>query len=82
MKTNKLILMCAALVAGSMANLSMTHAQSPAETPNKDALITWTATGKQSGKVDVLFVQNAKGRNVCGGKARPARSKPGDRVLH
>src|SRR5947199_10074254 len=60
MKTNKLILMCAALAAGSMANLSMTHAQSPAETINKDALITWTATGKQSGNVDVLFVQNAK----------------------
>jgi hypothetical protein len=60
MKTNKLILMCAALAAGSMGNLSTTHAQSPAETTNKDALITWTATGKQSGNVDVLFVQNAK----------------------
>src|SRR5207247_5202610 len=61
MKTNKLILMCAALAAGSMANLSTTYAQSPAETTDKDALITWTATGKQSEKnVDVLFVQNAK----------------------
>ena len=60
MKTNKLILICAALAAGSMANLSPTHAQSPAETPNKDALITWTATGKQSDNVDVLFVQNRK----------------------
>src|SRR5438067_8903574 len=60
MKTNKLILIYAALAAGTMANLSPTHAQSPAETPNKDALITWTATGKQSGNVDVLFVQNAK----------------------
>src|SRR5438876_11172184 len=60
MKTNKLILMCAALVVGSMANLSTTYAQSPAETTDKDALITWTASGKQSGNVDVLFVQNAK----------------------
>ncbi len=61
MKTNKLILMCAALAAGSMANLSTTYAQSPAETTDKAALITWTATGKQSEKnVDVLFVQNAK----------------------
>src|SRR5438034_8248588 len=60
MKTNKLILICAAFAAGSMANLSTTYAQSPAETPNKEALITWTATGKQSGNVDVLFVQNAK----------------------
>src|SRR5213595_1324950 len=60
MKTNKLILICATLAAGSMANPSSTHGQSPAETTNKDALITWTATGKQSGNVDVLFVQNAK----------------------
>ncbi len=61
MKTNKLILICAALAAGSMANLSTIYAQSPAETTDKDALITWTATGKQSEKnVDVLFVQNAK----------------------
>src|SRR5216110_1058111 len=60
MKTNKLILICATLAAGSMANLSTTYAQSPTETINKDALITWTATGKQSGNVDVLFVQNAK----------------------
>ena len=60
MKTNKLILICATLAAGSMANLSPTHAQSPAETTDKAALITWTASGKQSGNVDVLFVQNAK----------------------
>src|SRR5438034_1490848 len=68
MKTNKLILMCAALVVGSMANLSTTYAQSPAETTNKDALITWTASGKQSGNVDVLFVQNAKGVTFKEGK--------------
>ena len=60
MKTNKLILICAALAAGSMANLSTIYAQSPGETTDKDALITWTASGKQSGNVDVLFVQNAK----------------------
>jgi len=68
MKTNKLILIYATLAAGSMANLSPTDAQSPAETPNKDALITWTASGKQSGKVDVLFVQNAKGVTFKEGK--------------
>jgi len=60
MKINKLILICGALAGISIANLSTTYAQSPAETTDKDALITWTATGKQSGKVDVLFVQNAK----------------------
>src|SRR6476661_6935795 len=68
MKTNKLILMCAALAAGSMANLSTTYAQSPSETTDKDALITWTAAGKQSGKVDVLFVQNAKNMSLSEGK--------------
>jgi hypothetical protein len=59
-KTNKLILICTVVAVGSMVNLSTTYAQSPAETTDKDALITWTATGKQSGNVDVLFVQNAK----------------------
>jgi hypothetical protein len=68
MKTNKLILICAALAAGSMANLSTTYAQSPAETTDKNALITWTATGKQSGNVDVLFVQNAKNVTFKEGK--------------
>src|SRR5437867_6368152 len=67
-RVTKLILMCAALAAGSMANLSTTYAQSPAETTDKDALITWTATGKQSGNVDVLFVQNAKGVTFKEGK--------------
>src|SRR6267154_6320192 len=68
MKTNKLILICAALAAGSMANPSTTYAQSPAETTDKDALITWTATGKQSGNVDVVCVQNAKGVTFKEGK--------------
>jgi hypothetical protein len=68
MKINKLILICGALAGISIANLSPTHAQSPAETTNKDALITWTATGKQSGNVDVLFVQNAKGVTFKEGK--------------
>src|SRR5881409_3982060 len=67
-RVTKLILMCAALAAGSMANLSTTYAQSPAETTDKDALITWTATGKQSGNVDVLFVQNAKNVTFSEGK--------------
>ena len=67
-KPNKLILICAALAAGSMANLSTTYAQSPAEATDKNAVITRTATGKQSGKVDVLFVQNAKGVTFKEGK--------------
>ena len=67
-RITKLILICAALAAVSMANLFTTYAQSPAETTDKDALITWTATGKQSGNVDVLFVQNAKGVTFKEGK--------------
>src|SRR5947208_2136490 len=68
MKINKLILICGTLAGISIANLSTTHAQSPAETTDKDALITWTASGKQSGNVDVLFVQNAKGVTFKDGK--------------
>ena len=68
MKTNELILICAALAAGSMGNLSTTYAQSPPETTDKAALITWTATGKQSKNVDVLFVQNAKNMSLSEGK--------------
>jgi hypothetical protein len=68
MKTKRLILICASLAADSMANLSMTYAQSPSETTDKAALITWTATGKQSKNVDVLFVQNAKNMSFSEGK--------------
>jgi hypothetical protein len=68
MKINKLILMCAALAAGNMGNLPTTYAQSPSETTDKNALITWTATGKQSKNVDVLFVQNAKNMSLSEGK--------------
>ena len=68
MKITKLILICGALAGISIANLSTTHAQSPAETTDKDALITWTASGKQSSNVDVLFVQNAKGVSFKDGK--------------
>ncbi len=68
MKRIKLILICATLAAGSMTNLSTTYAQSPTETTDKAALITWTATGKQSKNVDVLFVQNAKNMSFSEGK--------------
>src|SRR5437762_3309689 len=68
MKINKLVLICGALAGISIANLSTTHAQSPAETTDKNGLITWTATGKQSGNVDLLFVQNAKNVTLDKGK--------------
>jgi hypothetical protein len=68
MKINKLILICGALAGITIANASSINAQSPAETANKDVLITWTATGKQSANVDVLFVQNAKNVTLDKGK--------------
>src|SRR5437773_3980498 len=68
MKMNKLILICGTLAGISIANLSTTDAQSLAETTDKVALLTWTASGKQSGNVDVLFMQNAKGVTFKDGK--------------
>jgi hypothetical protein len=61
--------MCAAFASIIIANPFATQAQSPAPASSKDALITWTATGKQSEKnVDVLFVQNAKNVSFSEGK--------------
>ena len=68
MKINKVVLMCAAFASIIIANPFTTQAQSPAPPSSKEALITWTATGKQSGKVDVLFVQNAKNVTFNEGK--------------
>jgi len=68
MKTNKLILIWGAAVGIMIANPFMTYGQSPTSAPGENPLITWTATGKQTGKVDVLFVQNAKSVTFNNGK--------------
>ena len=68
MKINRLILIGGTLVGVIIANPFTTYAQSPAPAPSENALITWTATGKQSGNVDVLFVQNAKDVTFKDGK--------------
>jgi hypothetical protein len=68
MKTNKLIPICAAVAGIIIAKPFMTYAESPTPTPTDNPLITWTATGKQSGNVDVLFVQNAKNVTFNNGK--------------
>jgi hypothetical protein len=68
MKINRLILTSAAITGISIASLFTADAQSPTPTSGENALITWTATGKQSGKVDVLFVQNAKNVTFNNGK--------------
>jgi hypothetical protein len=68
MKITKLILICVAVAGIITAKPFMTYAESPTPAPTANPLITWTATGKQSGKVDVLFVQNAKNVTFNNGK--------------
>ena len=68
MKINKLIVICGALAAISLASLFTAYAASPEPAPSASPVITWTATGKQSKNVDVLFVQNAKNMSFSEGK--------------
>jgi hypothetical protein len=67
-KVTKLILICGAFAGISIANPFTTYAVSPTPAPKANALITWTAGGKQSKNVDVLFVQNAKNVSFNQGK--------------
>ena len=64
MKTNRLIL-CGVLAGLVTATASTGYAQSR---PSENSAITWTAGGKQSKNVDVLFVQNAKNVTIDKGK--------------
>jgi len=68
MKINRLILTSGVLAGIIMAKPFTTYAASPTPAPRANALITWTASGKQSKKVDVLFVQNAKNVSFNKGK--------------
>ena len=65
---NKLILLSGALAGIIIANPFTTYAASPTPAPSANSVITWTASGKQSKKVDVLFVQNAKNMTFNKGK--------------
>lgn len=51
-----------------IATRFIANAASPTPAPGEKPLITWTATGKQSKNVDVLFVQNAKNMSFIEGK--------------
>ncbi len=68
MKIDKLILTCGALAGIIITGSFTTYAESPTPAPTSNPLITWTAGGKQSKKVDVLFVQNAKNVSFSKGK--------------
>jgi hypothetical protein len=67
-KITKLIVIFGALPSIIIAGPFTAYAASPTPAPSANALITWTASGKQSKKVDVLFVQNAKNVTFSQGK--------------
>jgi hypothetical protein len=67
-KITKLILICVALAGIVIATAFAAYAASPSPAPSANPLITWTAAGKQSKNVDVLFVQNAKNMSFSEGK--------------
>src|SRR5438552_5037026 len=67
-KVTKLILICGAFAGIIVANPFTTYAAPTTPAPGASPLITWTAAGKQSKKVDVLFVQNAKNVSFNKGK--------------
>jgi hypothetical protein len=67
-KITKLIVIGGALTVIIISNPFTAYASPPASAPSASPVITWTATGTQSKKVDVLFVQNAKNMSFTEGK--------------
>ena len=67
-KITKLIVIGGALTVIIITNPFTAYASPPAPAPSASPVITWTATGKQSKNVDVLFVQNAKNMSFSEGK--------------
>src|SRR5947207_14828513 len=67
-KVTKLILIGGAFAGIITTNPFTIYAESPTPASSENALITWTAGGKQSKNVDVLFVQNAKNVSFNQGK--------------
>ena len=67
-RITKLIVIFGALPAIIIATRFIVYAAPPAPAPRANPLITWTAGGKQSQNVDVLFVQNAKNMSFSEGK--------------
>jgi len=67
-KITKLIVIFGALLAIIIGAPFIAYAASPTPAPSASPVITWTATGKQSKNVDVLFVQNAKNMSFTEGK--------------
>ncbi|MGB8476770.1 MAG: hypothetical protein WCE61_22030 [Candidatus Acidiferrum sp.] len=68
MKTNNSIIMRGALCGIATLIILAGSAPSEAATPSANAGITWTTAGKPSGKMDVLYVQNARSVTLEKGK--------------
>jgi hypothetical protein len=68
MKTNKHIIKRGVFCSIAALTVLVSSASSEAATPSANAGITWTTAGKPSGKMDVLYVQNAKGVTLEKGK--------------
>ncbi len=68
MKTNKTHVMRGALSSIVALTILASAGASQAATPQATSPITWTTKGKPSGKMDVLYVQNAKGVMLEKGK--------------
>jgi hypothetical protein len=67
-KITKLILIFGVIAGIIIASPFTAYAESPSPAPSASPVITWTAGGKQSKNVDVLFVQNAKNVSFDQGK--------------
>lgn len=68
MKTNKAIIIRGAFCSIAALTILAGSASSGAATPSANAGITWTTAGKPSGKMDVLYVQNAQSVTLEKGK--------------
>lgn len=68
MKPNQTNLLHGALCGIVALTVLATAAPSKAATPQAASPITWTTKGKPSGKMDVLYVQNAKSVTLDKGK--------------
>jgi hypothetical protein len=68
MKINKLVVIGGVLTVIIISNPLTAYGSPPTPAPSASPVITWTATGKQSKNVDVLFVQNAKNMSFSEGK--------------
>ena len=68
MKIKRQLIIVRSALSGIAALAILGGVSSEAATPSANAQITWTTRGKPSGKMDVLYVQNAKSVTLEKGK--------------